>query len=50
MKDERNQIMKRIYFQPQTQVTSIALQSVILAGSAGNTLGIDPSKETSTVF
>ena len=44
--------MKRIYFQPQTQVTSIAIQSAILAGSptGSTTMGIDPSKETGTVW
>lgn len=42
--------MKKNYFQPQTQVTSIATQSVILAGSAGNTMGIDPDKETGIVW
>ena len=38
--------MKRIYFQPQTQVTSIAIQSVILAGSAGDSMSISNTEAT----
>ena len=43
--------MKKIYFQPQTQVSSIAIQSPLLVGSpTGTTMGIDPTKETGDVW
>ena len=35
MKIEREIIMKRIYFQPEVTVAQVALNSMILAGSAG---------------
>ena len=44
--------MKKAYFQPETQVFSIANQSSLLAGSptGSTTMGIDPSKETGDVW
>ena len=41
--------MKRIYFQPEIEVVSIALQSTILAGSAEETIVIS-NTETSSVW
>ena len=34
--------MKRIYNQPEVQVAQVALESMVLAGSPANTLGIIP--------
>ena len=31
---------KKIYFQPEVQVAHIALESMVLAGSTGNTMGM----------
>lgn len=31
---------KKIYFQPEVQVAHIALESMVLAGSPGNTIGM----------
>jgi hypothetical protein len=31
---------KKIYFQPEVQVAHIALESMVLAGSPGNTMGM----------
>lgn len=31
---------KKIYFQPEVQVAHIALESMVLAGSQGNTMGM----------
>ena len=33
--------MKKIYFQPEVQVAHIALESMVLAGSSGNTMDIN---------
>ena len=35
MKDERKQVMKKTYFQPEVTVAQVALNSMILAGSGG---------------
>ena len=32
--------MKKLYFQPEVQVAHIALESMVLAGSPGNTIGM----------
>ena len=32
--------MKRIYNQPEVQVAQITLESMVLAGSPGNTMGM----------
>ena len=41
--------MRKIYFQPEVTVASIALQSIILAGSAEETMGVS-NTETSVVW
>lgn len=33
---------KKIYFQPEVQVAHIALESMVLAGSPGNTMDFTP--------
>ena len=39
--------MEKTYFQPKTQVTSVALQSVILIGSpGGNTMSVNTGIDT----
>jgi hypothetical protein len=47
LKNERNIIMKKHYNQPEVNVASIALQSMVLAGSpnpgfSGEPIGGDP--------
>jgi hypothetical protein len=43
LKNERNIIMKKTYFQPEVNVASIALQSMVLAGSPNPGFSGDPN-------
>ena len=42
VKIERKQVMAKTYFQPEVNVASIALESMILAGSPGPGFSGDP--------
>ena len=49
IKSEDKTMTKKIYNQPKVTVASIALQSNLLAGSAGDNMSIS-NTETSTVW